>query len=399
MTLRVGIDGTSWVNRRGYGRFARNAVPRLVELDPETTYVVYIDEQSAAEADLPSGVEEERIRLARAPTEAAAAESNRSPLDLLRLTRAVRRGRLDAFIFPSVYTYFPVVGTPTIVGVHDAIASELPELTLPTRRARLFWRAKETLALRSATRLFTVSEASRAALARRLSVPEDRFAIVPEAPDDIFFPRTHGAIAPELARIGLGSAEPFFLFAGGISPHKNVETLLEAYASVRSERPDGPRLVIVGDVDADPFLSSGSAVRDRIGRLDIEDAVVLPGYVSDEALACLYSAAIAVVLPSLAEGFGLPAVEAAACGAPTLLSELPAHQENLGNAALYFPPTDVRALTERMRLVLDDSALRTKLSQQGRERVSRLSWDVAGERLRELVHDVSANGRRRRRRG
>ena len=129
--MRVGVDATSWANRRGFGRFARNAVGRLVELDQETEYVFFIDEQSADGATLPAGARERRVRLKASPSEAAAAGSSRPLLDLFRLSRAVRADKLDAFLFPSVYTYFPVLGTPTVVGLHDTIVESLPELTVP----------------------------------------------------------------------------------------------------------------------------------------------------------------------------------------------------------------------------------------------------------------------------
>src|SRR5581483_8171187 len=116
---------------------------------------------------------------------------------------------------------------------------------------------------------------------------------------------------------------PYLLYAGGISPHKDIPTLLEAYALVRKDG-NAPRLVIAGALDADPYHSAADAVRERIGALGIADGVLLTGYVTDDVLACLYSAASAVALPSLAEGFGLPAVEAAACGAAVVLSDIPA---------------------------------------------------------------------------
>jgi len=121
--VRVGVDATSWVNRRGYGRFARNSVRTLVESDPQTTYVMYIDALTADEADLPAGAQTRRVELRRAPSQAASAHSSRSVGDLLRMALAVRRDALDVFLFPSMYTYFPVVGTPTVVGIHDAISS------------------------------------------------------------------------------------------------------------------------------------------------------------------------------------------------------------------------------------------------------------------------------------
>jgi len=384
--LRVGVDATSWVNRRGYGRFARNAVGRLVALDESSTYVLYIDEQSARGTDLPPRADVRRVPLRRTPTRAAAADSNRSPSDLLRLTVATGRDQLDAFLFPSVYTYFPVLRTPLVVGVHDVIADDFPELTLPTRKARAYWRVKQALAVRQAATVFTVSEASRVAVARRFRIPPQNLAIVPEAPDPAFFPRDAAGSARELAGAGVRPGEPFFLFAGGISPHKNVETLLDAYATVRAVRGDGlPRLVLVGDLSNDSYLSAATSLEDRIERLGLQGHVHLPGFVPDETLACLYSAATAVVLPSLAEGFGLPAVEAAACGAPLIVSDLPAHRETLRDAPLYFRPTDGTALAHHLERVLDDPSLRRSLADRARRAVQGLSWDAAAERLRALI--------------
>jgi glycosyltransferase involved in cell wall biosynthesis len=385
--VRVGIDAASWANRRGFGRFTRNAVGRLLELDHDTTYVLYIDERGADEAGLPDGVEQRRVRL-HGRSEPAAAEARR-PADLLRLARAVRRRDVDAFLFPSVYTYFPVVGVPTVVGVHDTIATDLPALTLPNRRAQAMWRAKERLALRSATRVFTVSEASREALVNRFGMAPDRLAVIPEAPDPMFGPRERKEVARELTPLELAPGASFLLFVGGISPHKNLATLLDAYAALRTRREDAPPLVVVGELSDDPYLSAASDVREQIARLGLQSSVRLPGFVSDATLACLYSAATAVVLPSLAEGFGLPAVEAAACGAPVLASDLRAHRESLGDAALYFPATDTVALTRALQRILDEPELGPALGRAAQASVSRLTWDAAAGALKSLIGDAA----------
>ena len=396
--MRVGVDATSWVNRRGYGRFTRNVVTKLIELDPETTYVLYIDDQTAAEAELPARAAQRRISLRHPPSEAARADSSRNLRDMFRLTRAVRRDQLDAFLFPSIYTYFPVVGLPTIVGIHDAIPEQFPQLTMPSRRALALWRLKQAIALRRASRIFTVSEASREVLAERLGLEPERVAIVSEAPDPVFFPRPQAQIAKAATAIGLEADEPYFFYAAGIRPHKNVEGLVEAYAAVQVRRADAPRLVLVGDLgERETFVSSADSVRARIAANGIEHAVLLPGFVSDEQLACLYSGAIAAVIPSLAEGFGLPAVEAAACGAPVLLSDLPAHRESLGDAALYFPAEDRAALASLLERFMDDEDLRGRAGREGRRAVARLSWDSAARSLGQLISEtvvVAWNGKR-----
>jgi glycosyltransferase involved in cell wall biosynthesis len=357
--MRVGIDATSWNNRRGYGRFARNAVGRLLALDPATEYVLYAGEPVEA----PPGSTVRQVA------------SGRGPLALARLSAAASRDRFDAFLFPSVYTYFPVFGVPTVVGVHDTIARRHPELTVPRRRDRAAWRLKERVALRRAAAVFTVSEAARTELG--LDVP-----VVPEAPDPVFAPRPKEAIERALAELGLGAADRLVVYAAGLSPHKSVETLLEAFAGLRA---NGSRLVLAGALEDEAFTSAAGSIRERVRGLGLGERVLLPGYVSDEQLACLYSAAGAAVVPSLAEGFGLPAVEAAACGAPVVLSELPAHRESLGDAALYFPPRNAGALREALERALDEP----ELGDRARAAVSSLTWDAAATRLRDLIHGAA----------
>ena len=371
--MRIGVDVTGWTRRRGYGRFERNALRRLIELDTETTYVLYVGETSPA--DLPAGAERRCVRVRESPV----ADETRPFRDSIRLMLAVRRDAPDAFIFPAVYTYFPVFGVPTILGVHDLIATELADLTLPTRRARLSWRLKERLAVRSATVLFTVSKASRAAIARRFAVPEEEIAVVRGAPDPAFRPRSEGEVAAARAAIGLGFGDRYFVYAAGISPHKRIDTLVEAVAGCEA------RLVVAGDLDENVFIPVGDELRTRVARLGLGDRILLPGFVSDDVLAALYTGAVAAVVPSAAEGFGLPAVEAAACGTAVILSDLPPHRESLGDAALYFPPGDVAALRARLELVLADEELRRSLAEQARTAVGSLSWDATAERLRDLV--------------
>jgi glycosyltransferase involved in cell wall biosynthesis len=380
--MRVGVDATSWTNQRGYGRFARNALTRLVEFDGETTYVFVVD--AASSADLPG--ERLAVKLSRPPAEAAAADSYRPPSDLLRLSTAVTRARFDALLFPSVYTYFPSARVPTVVGVHDLIADDFPELTLPSRRARTFWQVKQRLAIRLARRLFTVSESARAAISARLGIPAEKLAVVPEAPDPVFTPRQQAEVERAAAEIGLQPGERYLLYAGGISPHKNIETLLDAFARV-----EGAKLVLVGALD-DAYLSAAESVRKRIADLGLGASVVLPGFVSDATLAGLYSGAAAVVLPSLAEGFGLPAVEAAACGAPVVLSDIPAHRETLDDDALFFPPRDVAHLADQLEQLLGSDTLCRSLAERGHRRVARFSWDASAEALRKLVHEAAEKG-------
>ena len=384
--MRVGVDATSWDNRRGYGRFTRAAVGALVELDAGASYVLYVGAGGPGAHPLPSRAEERPVAL----SEGAGNGSSRSPGDLFRLARSVRADTLDAFLFTSPYTWFPTGRTPTVVGVHDTISRELPELVLPRRRDRLLWRMKERLAIRGAARLFTVSEASRRSLAALLPRDEAAIAVVPEAPDPLFRPLPAGEQEVDLSVVGVTPGEQFVLCAaGGISPHKNVETLLDAYAMLDAP----PRLVIAGALDDEVYASSVGGVRARIERLGLGGMVVLPGFVPDETLAALYRRAVTVVNPSLAEGFGLPAVEAAACGAPVVLSDVPAHRETLDGAACFFDPRDAPALADLLGTTLADPERRHAVGAACRAAVAGLTWQVAAERLRDLIRAAAEGSR------
>jgi glycosyltransferase involved in cell wall biosynthesis len=388
--MRVGVDATAFGNRHGDGRFARNAVRRLVELDGDTSYVLFADETTAESGELPPGAEVRRLPLRRG----ASSYTTRPARDLLRLAAAATRGEHDVLLYPSMVSWFPALGAPSVLGLHDANVAKFGRAMLPTRRARAAWRLKQSIALRSADRLFTVSEAARADLARHLGLGSEAIEVVPEAPDPVFRPRDQAAARDATGRLGTLAAGEFLLYASGINPHKGVETLVDACAGLAAAGRPCPPLVMVGPLEEDAAHSAAAQVRERVERHGLDDRVLLPGFVDDETLASLYSTATAAVVTSRGEGFGLAAVEAAACGAPVVLSDIPPHRETLGDAALYFPPGDAAALAERLA-ELGDPAMRRELGERARRRVAPLTWDRAANVLRRLLAEAAAGAPRR----
>jgi glycosyltransferase involved in cell wall biosynthesis len=363
---------------------------RLVELDRDTTYVFYMDAAAIDVHELPEGIELRAIRLRQKAVEGPVAGTSRNVFDLCRLARAASRRDLEAFLFPSVLTYFPVLRVPTILGLHDTTGESHPQLLFATQRERLFWRVKQATALRLASSIFAVSVAARDAGAQRYGLDAEQIPVVGEAPDPVFSPRTEVEAARAAKAIGVPPGDPYLVYAAGLSPHKNVETLIDAVAML-----SGPlRLVLAGDIDGDPYHSAADSIRSRIANLRLEDRILLPGFVPDDELAALYTGAVAAVVPSLSEGFGLPAVEAAACGTAVVLSDLPAHRETLGGTALFFKPMDVTTLARELERLCTDENLRRSVGAAARQAVARLSWDASAERLR-LVIANTVLGRRR----
>jgi glycosyltransferase involved in cell wall biosynthesis len=392
--MRIGIDATSWANGRGYGRFTRQILPAMAELAPDDELVCFLDPRSAERFDVAaSNVRRVTVPLDRAPTEAASAAGYRSPRDMLRLSRAVWRERTDVFFVPTVYTFFPLpLGLRAVVTVHDAIAERYPELTLPTRRARLFWRLKVGLALVQARLVLTVSEFAAKDLARVLGIKPSRLRIALEAPAPAFRPSDSAEeIRAAAGRAGLPAEAQWFIYVGGFNPHKHLDLAVKAHAAVCEGRGDrAPHLVLVGTTDGDVFHGDQARIRRMIEELGSGPRVHWPGFVPDDQLRHLYSGSVALLLPSACEGFGLPAVEAAACGAAVVATTASPLPQLLEGGGWFVEPGDLAGLIEAMRALLDDPPARRAMAARGRARTAALSWERGAGMALAAIREAAA---------
>lgn len=377
--MRIGVDGGCLANRRGFGRFARRLVDALSRGGGGHDYVVFVDAPSAAEVVVPAGFERVVVEVGVAPGKAASARGRRSLGDMFAMGRATARARLDLMFFPATYTYFPTWNTgKLVVTMHDALPLVYPEYIFPNRAGRLAWRLKETVAGWAADRVVTVSEASRRALATHGGWPESKLRVITEGPDPIFTPRGDDPRADAvLASRGISLAERFLLFVGGPSPHKNLPRLIEAFGRINSH---STRLVLVGDLD-DSFHSHAPEIRAAVQGSPARDRITLAGFVPDDELVFLYSRAYALVLPSLLEGFGLPAVEAMACGTPVLAGRAGSLPEVVGPAGDLFEPTDVDEMTRTITRFLHDPERRDRLGRIALDHSRLFTWERSAQAL------------------
>lgn len=379
--MRIGIDAACWANKRGYGRYARELVTAMCDLAPDAEFVCFLDQRAldAFELDRPN-VRPVLVPQAISPTEAAVAGGSRSPLDMLRFTRAVARESLDVFFSPSVYTFFPLPpGLRAVVCIHDAIAERFPELTMPSRRARLFWNAKVALALRQARLVLTVSEYARDEIIRVLGVDPRRMRVAVEAPADAFEPRADEDIVAEAARTaGLPKGASWFTYVGGFNPHKNVRDIVTAHARLASELGDAaPHLVLVGSHHSDGFYGDFEEVTNAVEEAGTGRIVHAPGFLPDADLASLHSASLGLLLVSESEGFGLPAVEAAACGSPVIATTESPLPQLLDGGGWFVEPGDVDGIHAAMRCSATDHEERLKRATAARSKVGELGWPAA----------------------
>lgn len=383
--MKIGVDACCWSNKRGFGRFTRELLEALVAEDAENEYLFFVDRETAETDEFPTRVKKIVAQTEFSPTQAASADGSRSAKDLWAMSREVLRHKIDIFFSPAVYSYFPIFNrTKIIVTLHDVIADHHPELIFPNKKSQMFWKLKQNIAIRQAHLILTVSEHSKEQIIEYFKLPESRLRVITEAARAVFTVLPHDEQMNKiLHRHNLKADEKFLLYVGGISPHKNLNTLIDAFA-----RLDDGKLVLVGDYKDDPFFSAYPALKKQVEELELTDKVIFAGFVEDIDLAYLYNAATLVVLPSLEEGFGLPAVEAMACGTPVAASNRGSLPEVLGDAGVFFEPQDVENMATVIKQILGDDTRREEMSRTSLNRSKQFMWKKAATDLLAIFKSI-----------
>lgn len=260
---------------------------------------------------------------------------------------------------------------PSMLTVYDLSFLHFPERFPPLQRAYL--QSQTRRSCRRARRIVTISESGRQDVSQQFGVPLERIVVVRPGVDERFHPYPPEAVADFRERQQL--PEQFLLHVGTLQPRKNIPILIDALA--RLERPDLP-LVLVGGkgwMYAEIF--------ERIAALDLHKQVRLTGYVSDEELPLWYNAASALLFPSVYEGFGLPVVQAMACGAPVIAANTSSIPEAAGDAALLFDPHDTDTLVSHLLTVLDNEEHVATMRHRGLAHSRQFTWKRAGARMAE----------------
>ena len=290
-----------------------------------------------------------------------------TPFDPLVATLAIAARRPDAYYTPGFCPPLASVGVPYVVTVHDLIHLDEPGERSWMKSA--FYDRIVRPGLLGATRIMTVSQYSRARIVEWAGVDAERVLV---APDGVSGPFTHAG-----PRFSPGGG--YLLYVGNSKPHKNLRTLLLAMQMLGSE---APPLYLVG---ADP-----ADVRRLAAGLSLDGLLHPRQGLSDAELATMYRGALALVFPSRFEGFGLPVVEAMACGCAVVSSDIMPVREVAGDAACYFDPGDPEGLAKCVRSVVADEALRQSLVTEGLRRASSFTWERTAQAVASAIEDAVA---------
>ena len=377
--MRIGLDGKILTLRAGgTGRYAINLTrAMLAEAGahrPDLEFVVLTGPQTSREV-----MEEFRGRC----EECFLGAKSSVIRSLTLVPAALRRLRVDIF-HGMDHVGIPLVGRngKYVVTVHDVIPLILPETFTP--RHRLVVRLALARVRRKADLVIVPSHAVKRDVVRRVGLPENRVVVTHEGCEPRFRPVLSAAARRDVAtRYGLPPR--YVLAVGTLEPRKNLTTLLEAFARLRRD----------GEVDADLRLVLAGArgwldepIFATVRSLGLEDAVRFTGFVDDADLPAVYSGAALFVFPSLHEGFGLPLLEAMACGVPVVTSNISSMPEVAGDAAVLVDPRDEQGLAAAIARLLRDEALRDRLREAGIARARQFSWEATARRTLDAYASV-----------
>ncbi len=370
--MKVGIDSRAaiWYRGTGMGTYTYQLIRNIYLIDKKTDYHFFLpNERFQGLNPLNSGV-----------FHSIGQTKNKFWEEIASV--AIDPRGMDVYHVPQNGIGLPKVKEcKTVVTIHDLIPYILPE-TVGPGYLKIF-RETMPMILERADHIITVSEHSKKDLIRLMKVPEEKISVIYEAAETIYKP-----INKELAKARLankyGIREPYILYLGGFSPRKNLVGLIHAFALLRKELPGPCKLLVVGREN--PMVEAAKKAAVKTG---CDKDILFAGFAPIQDLPFLYNGAELFAYPSFYEGFGLPPIEAMACGTPTIVSNCSSLPEVVGEAALSVSPEDVSALASQMHRIFSDSRLRQELSRAGILRASEFSWTKAAAKTIQVYKNVT----------
>lgn len=369
-TMKVCLDLTPALhNTAGTGRYVRELARALVDLGHGDRLSFFcVDPEGGDGGGTPASVPRKTVRCSKRGWSAAAALSSflGTPMD---------RFVGEADVFHATWHLLPRLRTPaTVMTLYDLSFALFPETHLRVLR----WSSNALVPrfLRACDRIIAISESTKRDAVRLYGIPEEKIVVTHLAAEDRFRPADPDRVDEVRGRFGLPPR--FLLYVGTIEPRKNLDVLLGALVRLKGQGREVP-LVVAGKLGwlYDGFLA-------KIRSLGLENLVLLPGFVPDDDLPALYTAAEVFVYPSVYEGFGIPVLEAMGCGTPVLCSDVSSLPEVAGDGGILLSSGDPAAWAEAIARLMESAALRGELREKGFRQASRFRWEETASRTWEV---------------
>jgi len=371
--MHISID-VRMINKTGIGRYVRNLIFNLTKIDKDNHYTLFFNKtQQKNYIDIWRNDNFKKKFIGSSIF--TIKEQIEFPFHLILENIDVFHS--PHFVLPLLYP------SKSVVTIHDLTPIIFPE-ELTSKKARIYYRGMLFLAIKKANKIIAVSNYTKKDIVNIFGISPGKIEVVYEGVNDCYRPIKDKRILDHIKK-KFGIDREFLLYVGLSKPHKNLVRLIKAFKILRKNIRLDLKLVIAGKID--PRYPE---VRKIVDKLGLREDVIFTDFVSDQDLVLLYNAAKAFVFPSLYEGFGLPPLEAMACGTPVVSSKVASLAEVLGDAAVVFHPLDIHDMADKVYQVVSDENLRKQLSEKGIRWVKRFSWEkCARETLKiyEKVHN------------
>ena len=366
--MRIAIDAHAIGQRlTGNEVYVRTLLKEFAELDSESEFITYVSKTNV-NGWVPRGFRRRGV--------------SGNPFLRLgsQLPTRLREDRPD--LVHVQYTAPLFCPVPIVVTIHDVSYIERPEYLPTLRTAQLQISTRHTV--RRAAKIITISEFSRQGISKAFDIDPENIVVTPLASQDVFHPMNRARAVQDVAD-SLGIHRPYILNVGDLHPRKNQIGLVRAFKELINAHPELPHALVL----AGKHTWFASRVIEEIRRSGLEDRIVLTGFVDDELLPSLYNAADIFVFPSFYEGFGLPAIEAMACGRAVACSSATALPEVVDGAAILFDPESIEEQTRAIRDILIDPELAARMEKKSLQRAATFDWRETARKTLDVYYSVA----------
>jgi glycosyltransferase involved in cell wall biosynthesis len=357
----IGIDARMFgtAQAAGIGQYAEELVRHLVKNDPVNQYHVFVTGEAGSAFPI----------YASNLTKTVVPYPHYTYSEQFLYPGILQKTKLDLVHYTNFNSPIFFHRIPSVVTIHDLTLWFFPGRRQIGPLKQLLYRVVIKRACQNARHIIAITEATKQDIVRLLKIDPNKITVVYEAASDRYRPTSLSSNLDQLKR-KFSITKPYFLYVGQWRAHKNVIRLIRAFATVRRRYQLDYQLVLASKID-----SAYPQVQSTIKELGLRDDVILTGYVADSELPYLYGGADCFVFPSLYEGFGLPPIEAMACGTPVVSSNTSCMPEVLGEAARYFDPLDVEEMAKVMAEVGKSYSLKRELKAKGLQQAKLYSFD------------------------
>lgn len=369
--MKIGIDGraANWYRGTGIGTYTYQLLNNLNKVDNDNDYLIFLPESSSLNLKDNFKVE---------ATKGAVSENF---WDEVRVPNILSNQQMELYHVPqNGVGLSDNIDCLKAITLHDIIPLRMPETT--SDRLRKIFNEELPKIINSCEGIITVSEFSKQDIAKEFNFPKDKIFVTHLAAEDIYRPLSK-CKCKKIIEKKYGIEDDFILYVGGFSPRKNILGIINAFSLINKDVKSNVKLVITGRKGI-----SYNNYKSRVDELNLGDSVIFTDFIPLEDLPIFYNASELLVYPSFYEGFGLPPLEAMACGTPVIVSNVTSLPEICHDSALMINPYDIDELSYAMERVLSDSLLKLTMVQKGLMKSSNYSWELTAKQTIEAYKSM-----------